>query len=164
MDGIGGSIALIGPMPLKGSLTFRAISCPRCGERFYICSPCYRGHKYCSQPCRKQARLQQSREANRRYRQSREARLDHRDRQRNYRRLKNSVGDQSSNGTPTNAMIGPPPIPEVVATAAQAVEAVPARAKPGVPSVRWAVPRQVRGLIHCRICGRLGEFIDISTS
>ena len=57
-----------------------------CGVVFWICRHCDRGHKYCGERCRKKARRQQQRDANRRHRQSREGRLDHRDRQRAYRK------------------------------------------------------------------------------
>ena len=52
---------------------------------FYICNSCYRGHRYCGKTCRKKARREQRRRANQHYAQSEEARLDHRDRQREYR-------------------------------------------------------------------------------
>ena len=57
-----------------------------CGAVFWICCHCDRGHQYCGERCRKKARRQQLRAANRRHRQSREGRLDHRDRQRAYRK------------------------------------------------------------------------------
>ena len=47
---------------------------------------CDRGQRYCSVACRPQARLQQRRCANCRHQRSPEGRLDHRDRQREYRR------------------------------------------------------------------------------
>ena len=56
-----------------------------CGAVFWICRHCDRGHRYCSDRCRRKARRQQLRAANRRHQQSREGRLDHRDRQRAYR-------------------------------------------------------------------------------
>ena len=57
-----------------------------CGAVFWICRHCDRGHKYCGERCRRKARRQQHRDANRRNQQSREGRLDHRDRQRAYRK------------------------------------------------------------------------------
>ena len=57
-----------------------------CGAVFWICRHCDRGHKYCGERCRWKARRQQRRDANQRNQQSREGRLDHRDRQRAYRR------------------------------------------------------------------------------
>ena len=57
-----------------------------CGVVFWICRHCDRGHRYCGGRCRRKARRQQRRAANRRHQQSREGRLDHRDRQRVYRK------------------------------------------------------------------------------
>ena len=72
---------------MAGEVVLRQLSCrwPGCGLVFYICSSCYRGHRYCGDRCRKKARREQRRRANQRYRQSKEARLDQRDRQREYR-------------------------------------------------------------------------------
>ena len=56
-----------------------------CGVVFWICRHCDRGHQYCGERCRRKARRRQRRAANRRHQQSREGRLDHRDRQREYR-------------------------------------------------------------------------------
>jgi hypothetical protein len=143
----------------RSSRNLQAIPCKRCGERFYICSSCYRGQRYCSEECRKQARRQQVREANRRYRQSQEVRLDHRDRQREYRRAKNSVRYQSSKRDPSDAMIALPEQARTTATRAAAESTDLAR-----PLVREAV-RQAAGVaIRCQICGFRSEFIDISTS
>ncbi len=58
---------------------------PGCGAIFYICRSCYRGQAYCGDRCRQKARREQLRRATQRYQQSEEARLDHRDRQRDYR-------------------------------------------------------------------------------
>ena len=68
-------------------VVLRQLSCrwPGCGLVFYICSSCYRGHRYCGDRCRKKARREQRRRANQRHQQSREGRLDHRDRQLAYR-------------------------------------------------------------------------------
>jgi hypothetical protein len=53
---------------------------------FFICSLCDRGQVYCSPTCRGIARRLQLRAANLRHQRSEEGRLDHRDRQRDYRR------------------------------------------------------------------------------
>jgi len=69
-----------------------------CQATFFLCSRCDRGQRYCSPACRQQARLHQRRCANRRHQQSPEGRLDHRDRQRDYRRRQAAarVTDQGS--------------------------------------------------------------------
>jgi len=97
------------------------------------------------------------REANQRYRQSREAQLDHRDRQRKYRRAKNSVLYQSSKGDPSDAMIALP-APQTRATAAPTTICL------APAPVREAVRQAAEVEIRCQVCGYRGEFIDISTS
>ncbi len=57
----------------------KIIGCPCCGLIFYLCSHCYRGHKYCSVQCRKSAQREAHREAQRRYRQTEKGKKAHRD-------------------------------------------------------------------------------------
>ena len=80
-----------------GELVLRQRVCVGCQTIFWICPHCDRGHRYCGLACRTQARLQQRRRANTRHQRSPEGRLDHRDRQREYRcRARESVTDQGS--------------------------------------------------------------------
>lgn len=76
----------------------RLRACHRCYAPFWICRPCDHGQRYCSSQCRASARREQQRLANRRHQQSLEGRLDHRDRQRAYRKrcAQRRVTDQSS--------------------------------------------------------------------
>ena len=68
-----------------------------CGVVFWICCHCDRGHRYCGERCRQKTQRQQGRDANRRHQQSQEGRLDHRDRQRDYReRCRRRVTDHTS--------------------------------------------------------------------
>lgn len=68
-----------------------------CCTIFYICRCCDRGQQYCREGCRRICRREQCRAANRHHQKSEEGRLDHRDRQREYRRrLKKMVTDQPS--------------------------------------------------------------------
>lgn len=78
----------------------RLRGCRLCQRMFAICRTCDRGHWYCGVQCRKRARRQQLRAANRRHQQSVEGRLDHRDRQREYRRRRRSqrAGGASGEG------------------------------------------------------------------
>jgi hypothetical protein len=78
-----------------------------CGAVFYVC-------RYCSQKCRDKARREQRRAANRRHQRSEEGRLDHRDRQREYRQrlVLLRVTDQGSDEpawSSTLAALSPPP-------------------------------------------------------
>lgn len=63
-----------------------------CRAVFFICRPCYSGQTYCSSWCRRTERREQLRQANRRHQQSPGGRLDHRDRQRAYRRRRAATG------------------------------------------------------------------------
>ena len=84
--------------------------CRACGAVFYVCRSCDRGQRYCSERCRERSRREQRRAANRRHQRSPEGRLDHRDRQREYRRrlVERRVRDQGSgeqDGAPTLALL-----------------------------------------------------------
>lgn len=81
------------PAADPGEAVLRQRTCRRkdCYAIFFICSRCDRGHCYCSQECRRQARLNQRRCANRRHQRSGEGRLDHRARQRSYRRRRRAA-------------------------------------------------------------------------
>ena len=72
-------------------VVLRQRSCRRCHAVFWICPHCDRGQRYCSAFCRVPARRQQRRCANRRHQQSPEGRLDHRDRQREYRHRRRRI-------------------------------------------------------------------------
>ena len=73
---------------------------------FYICGSCFRGQVYCGERCRRRMRRQQTRIANRRHQQSQEGRLDHRDRQRDYReRCRRRVTDHTSARRPRSVNI-----------------------------------------------------------
>ncbi len=52
--------------------------CAHCRHLFYQCRGCYRGHKYCSDQCRKTAQRQSHRQAQRQYRQTEKGRAAHR--------------------------------------------------------------------------------------
>ena len=105
-----------------------------CGAVFYLCRSCDRGQRYCSERCREQSRRQQRRAANRRHQRSDEGRLDHRDRQREYRlRLVERVTDQG---------IG--------------VEAWSSTLR---PLTELSFETEV-GEVFCRLCGRRGTLVD----
>src|SRR5215813_10226303 len=103
----------------SSELPFRQIFCHALGCRrlFFICSPCYRNHRYCSPECRELSSIEQRRAARRRHRQSPEGRADGRDRQRNYRRRKadlaraaaqKNVMDKTPNPPLTSGIIASP--------------------------------------------------------
>jgi hypothetical protein len=105
-----------------------------CGAVFYLCRPCDRGQRYCSERCREKSRRQQRRAANRRHQRSDEGRLDHRDRQREYRlRLVGRVTDHGSGG-------------EVCSSTLRSLTEWPFEAEAGE--------------VFCRLCGRRGTLVD----
>jgi len=140
------------PMSLTCPLPFRQRCClwAPCGMVFYICRCCDRGQRYCSSHCRQKARREQRRQANRRHQDSDDGRLDHRDRQKAYRRRhpKKSVTDHTSVPTPYCATINS----EKVLIAKQGSISC------FVPSPTGNYSRA--GQVVCRFCGRTGIFIN----
>jgi hypothetical protein len=73
------------PIAEGGSLRMRSCRGPGCGAMFFVCIRCDRGHRYCSDACRKAARCRQTRAANSRYQRSDTGKVAHRSRQKTYR-------------------------------------------------------------------------------
>jgi hypothetical protein len=124
-----------------------------CRALFLICSHCDRGHRYCSLDCRIQSRVEQLRAARRRHQQSPEGRLDHRDRQRAYRRRKAnsselpsaiSVTDHASKAALDSATIASPPDSGLA-------EPIYGRVRRILSEFGWLI---------CHFCGRLGRFLN----
>ena len=138
-------------MPVAHSAAFRQRVChfPSCGVVFYLCRHCDRGQRYCSSRCREKSRRLQRRQANRRHQHSPEGRLDHRDRQREYRkRHRARVTDQSS-------LRASPRVNLTLRPVREPVEAAPApdlRPSPGTAILS--------GWVVCQICGCRGRWID----
>ena len=97
-------------MAIHGEVVLRQRVCrgSGCHAVFWICAHCDRGQRYCSLACRAEARLQQRRCANCRHQRSPEGRMDHRDRQREYRRRRAQarVTDQGSLSIISPALCG----------------------------------------------------------
>ena len=137
---------------MASELVLRQLFCRAvdCGAMFFICLSCYRGQTYCSQPCRQKSRREQLRQANRRYQQSLEARLDHRDRQRQYRRrCRGRVTDQSSLAPYSCRRINRARLGESTALAAKQY-----------PRLRSSQLESFHRLV-CSVCGRWGQFIEV---
>ena len=100
-----------------------------------MCRSCDRGQRYCSDRCRQKARREQHRAANRRHQHSPEGRLDHRDRQREYRRrlVERRVTDQRSDEPGDASTLG---------------------------LLKHAVAEAAVGEVICCVCGRRGTLID----
>lgn len=131
-----------------------------CGARFFVCRACDRGQCYCSAACRAQARAQQRRTARQRHQHSTAGRLDHRDRQRAYRRrlAVRRHTTQATSATVTSAAPSTPP-PENVTDHASAETSSSGTVRAFV--WRWpAAPRVALGVLVCRWCGRVGRWLN----
>jgi len=73
-------------MELPSKKTGIIIICRGCRSTLLICRSCYRGHTYCSTVCRDLGYKERRKAARKRYAASPEAKLDHRDRNRSYRK------------------------------------------------------------------------------
>jgi hypothetical protein len=144
-------------------LLFRQCFCraQNCGQMFFICSRCDRGQVYCSPSCREMARRLQLRSANLRHQRSEEGRLDHRDRQRAYRRrlatdayssTTKSVTDHGSNHHHSYDTV----------CAALRCDSEPDALDAGLirpTPPQWRPPFNHPGVV-CLVCGRSGLFIN----
>jgi len=148
----------------QDEVVFRQRRCRACNAVFVICRPCDRGQRYCSAQCRVPVLREQRRRANRRHQRSPEGRLDHRDRQRQYRQrcAQRRVTDTSSQGFT---------LPGTIATCPPETEKITVRVDFSASLHGWRQPVSCPGrageylhrplsLLRCVICGRTGRFID----
>ena len=141
---------------MAAGVVLRQLFCRAAGCRamFFICLSCYRGQTYCSGECRQKSRREQLRQANRRYQQSWEARLDHRDRQREYRRRRcRRVTDQSSLVPHACGRMNPALAPVSMRPAFSESEELHRRSR-----------QEGFHRLFCILCGRWGQFIEIFRS
>lgn len=142
-------------MAIHGETVLRRRICcsSECCAIFFLCSRCDRGQLYCSLSCRHHARLHQRRCANRRHQQSPEGRLDHRDRQREYRqrRAQARVTDQGSLLIVCSTLSG---CGSIKATRSEVPDRSRVAALPRWPQTRPGV------WLRCRICGRPGRIVE----
>lgn len=132
--------------------TFRRIFCRGswCRRQFFICSPCYRNHRYCSIECRKLADIENRAAARRRYRESPEGKANGRDIQRRYRLRKAALARAEAQKTVMDNTTNPQTTSGIIAS----------------PSVSASSEAQKRpflsesGQIVCHICGRTGHIIQ----
>ena len=118
---------------------------------FFICRRCDRGQAYCSQECRRCARLLQRRHANRIYQQSLAARLDHADRQRAYyqRRKLQILTGQGSKVPKASASI-----PSAITYAAFTRRTEKQEGFYGHPSSTPGLREAGPARVFCIVCGR----------
>lgn len=125
-----------------------------CHAVFWICQHCDRGQRYCSPACRADARAQQRRCANGRHQRSPEGRLDHRDRQREYRHrqaCRARVTDQGSHSIASPALCG---------CGISRSTRVAVQSRSSIPLVQRWPERRFALFLRCVICGRSSHFVD----
>lgn len=134
-----------------------------CGARFFLCRACDRGQCYCSAPCRRSARTLQRRAARQRHQRSLAGRLDHRDRQRAYRRRLAVRRHTASVAPPTAASVSssPPDEKNVTDHASHLPSASgTVRASAWCWPLTAPLPRAGRGALVCHWCGRVGRWLN----
>lgn len=122
-----------------------------CCAVFWICRRCDRGHAYCSDQCRAASRREQRRRARQRHERSPEGRLDHRDRQREYR-ARVRVPDQSSIRVAERPTLRPPEAADLMQ------EAFSPPAEVANELVEW-LPRPRRAVV-CVLCGAPVRWVE----
>ncbi len=129
----------------------RRFVCDLCDWVVYICSWCDRGHRYCSDRCRRQARRRSQREANRRYQQSRRGRRLHARCQAVYRQRLSAkkVTDHSCRTAPRSASVESCDTPVAKTTRSSSSCCV--------ASLRSGSRRGAATPIACCACGHLCE-------
>ena len=148
-------------MAHQGEVVLRPRVCQCCHVLFWICIPCDHGQRYCSPPCRAAAVREQRRRANRRHQRSPEGRLDHRDRQREYRKrcAQRRVTDKSS-----PVLTSPRNMPEwdsgSAKTAVRVTSTTPFLGL--LAPIAWAERHRESPsiLLRCVVCGRTSYFVN----
>jgi hypothetical protein len=136
------------------SLRFVACARPTCGQVFFLCADCDRGHRYCSPACAVAARRASVLAAGRRYQASLDGRLAHAERQRRYRERRREKVTHHRRGDPgAAAKVRAPP----------ATSAMEAPASPGGEVPTDVVFDVRRPGACCARCGRPGRFVRHET-
>jgi hypothetical protein len=134
------------------SLRFVVCARPTCGQVFFLCLRCDRGHRYCGPTCAAEARRASLLAAGRRYQASRDGRLAHAERQRRYRdRRRAKVTHHRRNDVPPSTKVRAPP----TTGAREAPHAIGGEVPTHVPSRARAA--------CCAACGRPGLFVRHET-
>ena len=141
------------PAPPEKPFRQRFCRASACCALFFICIPCDRGQRYCSLACRLQSRLEQRRAARRRHQQSPEGRLDHRDRQRAYRRRKTIALSPTQTAAVKSVTDQGSAAPLSFATITPLRVSAPARGQ-------WRQFLSHSGWAVCHFCGRMERFLN----
>ncbi len=146
----------------QDEVVFRQRVCRGCNAVFFICRSCDRGQRYCSPECRVPAQREQRRSANRRHQHSPEGRLDHRDRQRAYRKrcTQRRVTDTSSVAltSPGNISAWNPGSGKTVFHPGLSASS---QGFTTLPVLGRQQPCHQASLLRCIVCGRSGRFVDL---
>lgn len=116
----------------------RILRCVFCRQLTTICTPCDRGHSYCSPACRTQGRIRQVREAGRSYQQRGPGRAKHAARQRAYAARQRAASPQGE--------------PAVQSGRLQAAQRSPHVTRPPEAVIPSLAARAPRGPVCC-LCG-----------
>lgn len=142
-------------------IVLRQRECYGCQAVFWICRRCDRGQRYCSSQCRTLALREQRRRANRRHQHSPHGRLDHRDRQRDYRKrcAQKRVTDKSSSeitksGNMPSWNFGS------AQTAARIGSTPPSVSFRVLPSWHQPLQDHRKPFLCCVVCGQSCRFVD----
>ena len=120
---------------------------------FYVCRACDRGQSYCGEECRSAKRTADKRRARAVHQASEEGRLDHRDRQREYRdrcRQRTRVTDQGSREVDKPETVAPRTEPTVEDVIVQVS---------GAGSDRDVAIESTRGILRCAFCNRTSRWV-----
>jgi hypothetical protein len=129
---------------------------PSCGQVFFLCLRCDRGHRYCGPTCSRAARRASLLAAGRRYQASREGRRGHAERQRRYReRRREKVTHHRRGREASSAMVRASP-------AASATEA-PLQSGVEAPIHVTHHVRPEARQVCCARCGRVGRYVRHET-
>jgi len=145
----------------QDEVVFRQRVCRGCNAVFCICRSCDRGQRYCDLRCRLPALREQRRRANCRHQHSPEGRLDHRDRQREYRKrcAQRRVTDTSSLAltSPGNISGCDSGLDKTVIRVAGTATSLGCGA---FATRRRRSEKHSPCLLRCVVCGRSGRFVD----
>ncbi|HEX7488392.1 MAG TPA: hypothetical protein VF341_05760 [Anaeromyxobacteraceae bacterium] len=137
-------------------MRFVAWARPACGQIFFLCRHCDRGHRYCSTACARAGRSTSVLAAGRRYQASREGRRGHAERQRRYReRRREKVTHHGRENGALSAMVR-------ASSAASAMEAPPQTGAEASTHVTHH-PRAQARRVCCARCGRAGRYLRHET-
>lgn len=153
------------------SASLRFATCGLCRRLFFLCTRCDRGRLYCGEVCSDEARQRALRAARSRHQRSPEGRLDHRDRQREYRercrlRVMDTGSEKLASGATVRVRADALPSCDVAVAGPQ--ESLDARAgdddrrdAAADEGAARALPRRdgFDGAVRCRFCGARGHLV-----